>query len=352
MRTVKKLLLPFLLIIFGSCFSLLAVEGVIRLLLAKQAKSPAWSDRPEFYYKYSESENMQDYPWPDSKPEGSFRIVVLGDSFSFATQMQFDDAFPKKMERILNLNATVPKTEVFNFGVPGYSTSHEVGLVAKAAKLSADLVLLQITLNDPQRKPYTPRGIDGENPFQASKTAEAPESFLGKWKTLSFVKDRIRNTKTHNDYVNYYFDLFNNQANWKEFEKSLKRIARKTKKKNIKLAAVVFPLFGLPLDDHYPFHPLHKKTSNLLEEIGITHLDLFEAFKGIPLDRIQVIPGRDFHPNEIGHRLAAEKITSWLHESALIPKELGPQEAFSVRFNIEPKRNKPLNKSALAKAKN
>lgn len=313
----------------GLLASLALVEICYRLLAGNTIESVVPSERPATYYLPHDAKTLQDFPYSKTKSPDTFRIAVVGDSFSFAPHMQFDDAFPKRLERLLGLSEG--KAEVINFGVPGYSTHHEVMEVKKALKYQPDFVLLQITLNDVQEKPYQPTGLRREHGFGNFSTSS---SLLHYWQSLEFVMSRLHNSATHERYVNYYFELFESQSNWKSFQSSLASIARRGKKKEIPVYAVVFPLFGLPLDEHYPFHPLHTKIRESLNRVGIPMLDLFEAFQGIPLERIQLIPGSDFHPNEIGHRLAAEHIFEWFRDSKMIPSSLVTEARYEHRIDI------------------
>jgi hypothetical protein len=63
-------------------------------------------------------------------------------------------------------------------------------------------------------------------------------------------------------------------------------------------------------------------------------LDLLPAFQGIPVERMQVIPGNDFHPNEIGHRIAAEWILRWLANREVLPAAIIPQSLYRERTDI------------------
>ncbi|RME58870.1 MAG: SGNH/GDSL hydrolase family protein, partial [Candidatus Dadabacteria bacterium] len=147
----KTFFVNFLLLVFGLISAFLLVEIYLRFFY----KEPSpWLDRPQYYYAHSLSTTFQDYPYPEKKEKGKYRIAVIGDSFTFGAYVQFFDAFPKKLETILNLNSREKKVEVINYGVPGYSTSHEVSLVKKAIQDGADLVIVQLTLNDPELKPY------------------------------------------------------------------------------------------------------------------------------------------------------------------------------------------------------
>lgn len=87
------------------------------------------------------------------------------------------------------------------------------------------------------------------------------------------------------------------------------------------------------LDESYPFHDVHQKIENLLERQSIPYLDLFEAYKNIPLDRLQLIPHQDFHPNEIAHRIAAEELYAWLSKEEFVPESLITPKLYRQRKN-------------------
>ena len=324
-----RFLLNALVSICGVAASLGLLELGFRVISVSE-KAQTWTDRPAAYYKPSSASSLQDYTYPDEKEAGVFRIAVIGDSFTFAPYMQFDDAFPKRLERMLNLSENTP-VEVINYGVPGFSTGHEVGALKKALTQGADFVLLQITLNDPQIKPYQPTGLRGGHQFGEFESKHWVTEYS---KLANFIATRLHNTNTHSRYVDYYFDLFSKKKNWEYFSNSLKRLRRVARKAGIPMVAVTFPLFGIPLDKDYPFHPIHQKVQNLLSDLEIENLDLYNAFSGIPLERIQVIPGADFHPNEIGHRIAAEAIYSWLAERSLIPQDTHIEDLFKTRTDI------------------
>ncbi|MCB0333652.1 MAG: SGNH/GDSL hydrolase family protein, partial [Bdellovibrionales bacterium] len=248
-------------------FSLIALEVGYRLFLAVAPQTQTWSDRPTSYYKPEASTSLQDYAYQVPKPQGTYRIAVIGDSFTFAPYMQFDDAFPKRLERMLNLNKDSQRVEVINYGVPGFSTSHEVATARQATKEGADLILLQITLNDPQLKPYRPTGLVGHHQFGAY---EHDSSSLSHWKSLQFILERLHNSQTHKRYKSYYFDLFREGSKTRaSFDQSLARFAKLKEKRAVPVVAIVFPLFGLPLDAHYPFGPIHAIIHETLTSLDI-----------------------------------------------------------------------------------
>jgi hypothetical protein len=53
---------------------------------------------------------------------------------------------------------------------------------------------------------------------------------------------------------------------------------------------------------------------------------------------MQVIPGVDRHPNEIAHRMAAERIYLWLEEQKLLPQSALITEKFATRLGTQKQR--------------
>lgn len=333
---MKKVLQTLLVSFFGVFVALLMVEIVFRAAGLFSTPAKKWSDRPEYYFKDQAASTIQDYSYSEEKPGDVFRISVIGDSFSFAPYMQFTDTFAKKLEQMLNLNDTSMKAEVINHGVPAYSTSHEVAVAQKAAKMKSDLVILQITLNDPEIKGHRPSEIrpDQHDPFGELQFTGWQAKVVKHWRSLGYVLTRLHNQKTHNMYRDYFLDLFENKRSWNAFKKSFEDIQKVCADNNMRLVAVIFPLFGLPLDKNYPFYPIHEKLAQYLTDRSVQFVDISKAYDDIPLERLQVIPGVDRHPNEIAHRMAAEEIYQWLVSRSLIPEELTIRDTYSERMGI------------------
>lgn len=327
--------------VFATFVALALVELGVRILFVPlQQAGPGWDDRPLFYYRAPDMPSMQDFPYQIPKPEGRFRIAAIGDSFTFAPYMQFTDTYVKKLETMLNLTDGTRRIEVINYGVPAYSTSHEVPVTKRALSEGADVILLQITLNDPEVKHHTPQGLrenmnDRFGPLALTGTMARVKEY---WKTFDLVATRLHNSNTHREYIKYFDGLFSNSRSWKPFVESMNRLVRTVKQSEKPIVAVVFPLFGLPMDDSYPFHHIHEKVRDLLQGLGVPTLDLSPMYQGIPLERLQVIPGIDRHPNEIAHRMAAERIYLWLEEQKLIPTEALITDKFATRLGIDRQR--------------
>lgn len=301
----------------GVIIALVAAEAAVRLFVPVVQKLPK-GDRPLFYYDV-ERDPSQNLFFPQKKP-GAFRISVVGDSFTTPFKVQFDDAFPARLERMLNLSPGRRPVEVINCGVAGNSTKGELPIVRQALETGTDLVILQITLNDPQPKPFAAESEEFRKKFGKYRASPFWQSVFTYWRSGGFVAERVHNSRTETAYLKYFSQMYSDPKLWTAFVRSLQKMKKAADEKNASLVAVVFPLFEF-LGKDYPFEELHQKIKGTLDSAGIMNLDLLPLFNGMQEKRLQVRPGRDSHPNEIAHRLAAEKIYLWLVKNQILPKE-------------------------------
>lgn len=83
------------------------------------------------------------------KPEGVFRILVLGDSLTFGVGIDNDHRYTNLLEEMLNLKLKPKKFEVLNFGMGGYATDQERDLLTSLLKkVQCDLVIVGFFWND------------------------------------------------------------------------------------------------------------------------------------------------------------------------------------------------------------
>lgn len=316
------------LLIVGMLLSAILLEIVVHLL-ESSPRTKRWSDRPYAFFLPAESHTLQEKD-PSPKAAGSYRIIVVGDSFTFGPHLQLADTFPKRLEQMLNLQPEGPRVEVLNRGLCGASTTTEIELVRNALRESPDLLILEITLNDAE-----PHALSKEEHEAIFNPPWLRNPIFTTWRTLGFIASRIHNTQSIRRYIDYHSKFFKNPQTFEKFHSSIGRIAQQAKEANVPIMAIVFPLFDFPINDRYPFTETHEIIATSLKSHGVRTLDLRNAFEGIPPERLQVIPGSDNHPNEIAHRIAAEHLLAALINENEIPRELIPARIFRQRTGLK-----------------
>jgi hypothetical protein len=129
------------------------------------------------------SQGLRDREHSLAKPPNTFRIAVLGDSYTEALQVPMEKDFSSVLERELtgcaSLNGQTP--EVINFGVNSFTTAQElITLREKVWQYSPDLVILAFDSgNNPhknsralQQDPYRPYFVEKDGKL------ELDDSFL------------------------------------------------------------------------------------------------------------------------------------------------------------------------------
>jgi hypothetical protein len=110
-----------------------------------------WFRKEGEAYVRINSDGLRDQEHSVPKPANTFRIAILGDSYSEALSVSLEEAFwfvmGRKLQNCPELQGK--NVEVINFGVSGYGTALELlTLREKVWKYSPDLVLLAVTTNN------------------------------------------------------------------------------------------------------------------------------------------------------------------------------------------------------------
>ena len=91
---------------------------------------------------------FRDEEFSKERPEGVYRIAVLGDSHEEALQVSLYDTWQKIMAAKLGQSLGI-KVETYNFGISGYGTDQQwLTLKEKVWQFSPDLVILAFSPND------------------------------------------------------------------------------------------------------------------------------------------------------------------------------------------------------------
>jgi hypothetical protein len=160
---IRRLLIPAALAAAGVLLALLAFEAALRVAgfsapiwyrpdaqLGWELRPGAsgWFTREGRAFVRINSAGRRDRPRSLAKPADTYRIAVLGDSYSEAMQVELEQSWWWRLgERLERCGFQSGKRiEVLNFGVSGYGTAQEyLMLESSALAYHPDLVLLQFT---------------------------------------------------------------------------------------------------------------------------------------------------------------------------------------------------------------
>src|SRR5262245_10317428 len=128
---ITKLLLSF----WSIVITLLILEAILAVAQINTKSNTRYIPQkgtthiPNAYYRhtvegfsegYFNSHGFRDYERTCEKPPNTFRILVLGDSYTEALQVALQDSFAGRLEKKLNENSTSTRFEVLNMGQSGF----------------------------------------------------------------------------------------------------------------------------------------------------------------------------------------------------------------------------------------
>jgi hypothetical protein len=149
----------------------------------------AWAVAEGKEYVRINSDGFRDREHAIQKPPDTVRIAVLGDSYVEAMNVPSENAFPSLIERELSHCAAIGnrKVEVFNFGVSGYGTAHELlTLRERVWKYNPDIILLAFYTGNDFFNNYRPLNIfdTDQGPYFVYRGDElvVDNSFRNSWK--------------------------------------------------------------------------------------------------------------------------------------------------------------------------
>lgn len=284
------------------------------------------------------SHGMRDREYLLDKGRNTYRIAVLGDSYTFGDGVPLEDTYVKQLEDLLNQNQHLRKRiEVFNLGVNGYNTVQELWrLKGLGLQFQPDLILLGYYLNDPL--PVDLRAIFGGPgnkrlphgiplPFKDFLRRHSRLYLLlssGYGRILQYMglrQDKVRRSASY--YLEYYQKLYRNTyQGWKTCRQALLDFHKVSVEREIPFLVVIFPAL-IDCEYNYAFGAIHEKVASFLHNNGIDVLDLLPAYLG-QHSRSLWAARHNRHPNRRGHRIAAQAISDYIIAKGLI---LGAKEA-------------------------
>lgn len=323
LSSLKRPIQNILLLLGSIGLFLLGVEGTFRLLGI--ARVEPYSDR-DWYNQYVQlnSKGFRDYEHTEEKPPGVFRILGIGDSYTFGMRVNFEDIYLTRLEHRLNEPYPTKRYEVINMGVPGYGTIEELRLLKKKGLLyQPDLVIVGYVLNDAEH-PLSEHLY--KKKIQALVTTESDYSkklreisqfyryiyFLYFWGIKGRDLDRD----------SYLASLYSAETNpyLHDVNKALAQMIQLVKQQNGQVLVVLFPIFSPDPREEERFAPARHLIQTICQNSGAFFLDMYPFFRDVlksgKAKHYWATPF-DAHPNKEAHAIIAEQIFKVISEGKL-----------------------------------
>jgi lysophospholipase L1-like esterase len=108
------------------------------------------------------SQGFRDEEFPKERQSSSFRIICLGDSWTFGANVDQENAYPQRLKALLRAEFPEAELEVFNLGVLAYSSYQGLKLLkTEALDLTPDMVLIGFAMNDGSIAGYRDKDMSG-----------------------------------------------------------------------------------------------------------------------------------------------------------------------------------------------
>ena len=118
--------------------------------------------------------------------KSSFKILCLGDSFTYGVGAKHEESYPEQLERLLNENYKNKYFEVFNLGVPSFNSSQTLKYLEKNAdKFNPDLIIVLTGLNNQSQL------LDIEYPLVCGKEVKSRNILFSQRLVIFFNKFRV-----------------------------------------------------------------------------------------------------------------------------------------------------------------
>ncbi len=316
---------------------LLLATGVLLALLLGESAARLWADGGSERTGYAPVDTKRRWRGPTNslgyrdrersraKAKGTHRVVALGDSFSWGVGVEFEDAWPQRLERGLSRHRG-ETWEVVSLARPGMNTVEEAEqLATEGLAYDPDLVVLGYCLNDSEddEAAEVRRARDWEEMVH-ERRAHAPRPW-DRSALFRLVSTRLQATRENRLRIEAYRSQYvAGYKGWIAGQKALRRMADLCRERKIPLVVMTLPLFGNPLDAAYPFGEIHAAVARAVNDAGWARpLDLRPAYAGLDWRLLVVDGANDEHPNEIAHRIAANVLVSTL-DDVLPPAAAAP----------------------------
>jgi len=197
-----------------------------------------------------------DDDFPIKKPDGEFRMVVLGDSITMGHGVTPDETFSTQLEHLLAKNNRDFKSyQVINTGVQGYSTFQEYYVLKDAMRFDPDVIAIGFCMNDVTEpfvvnRKYGGTGLDYHGVVQTSSYIASyiiNETGYGRFFQNLFFHSKSLKAEKRKEIYNVKYMASHSLSDkrieeaWREVLSYMKKIVDIGSTHHIKVLLMIFP---------------------------------------------------------------------------------------------------------------
>lgn len=258
---------------------------------------------------------LRDFEYSVKKPEGVFRIAVVGDSVTFGTGLSGrENTYPNVLERELRELFHNKKFEVLNFGIEGIGIQHELGLIKeKVLQFEPDMIILGYCLN----------GIR----FTFMYTNPGVVWFLQRFTFVDYIAVKLfaaqrklrsmMGSFTNDAYYDHVVTLYNDNERISRLKSILRELNSLTREKGIRFSVAIFP-FSQQFKEGVDLRP-QIIVSNICMDEGIPYYDTLNYLKRYNINDLY-LKDDNVHFSAYGNDKLAKLILDFISANGFLSK--------------------------------
>jgi lysophospholipase L1-like esterase len=281
---------------------------------------------------------LRDMEYNMEKREGTYRIIVLGDSITFGNTMSLDDIYTEQLE---GLYAEKNKqVEVINLGMTGYDTLAEVSaLEHKGMRFDPDMVIIGYCVNDiaisgniaeiiraekyssPLYRARVVQFIGGKiarlREIMKIKKINTEEEFMKRYgeqmsdisndNELNVMIDDLSSLMTEmGDDDNYLAGLYTSKAHLRKLRYSFERLRHLRDTHGFDVVVMIISYLNEDELSKKKYQIIYNIIAHEAGREGFDVLNTYNVFSSTGFDNLLRADNDAIHPNELGHKLMAD----------------------------------------------
>jgi len=270
------------------------------------------SDFPEVAYEFkpgldsyfkladfkTNSQGLRDKEYSPQNPANTFRVAVIGGSYTVPVGVEIDEAFHSILENRLNQEYSYLNYEFINFGVSGYRINNKIAtLKHKALEYDPDLILFILDgsrFTEDKEKEFKPKSQ--KNQFFQSFT----------YKLISKNK-LFKNDNKHKEFLDEH------EAGLNKLNLTLQELSKISRRNNVPICIVV-------LDHDYSHYELSGEIKKSVEKNDLFYSNTIPSFQDTDI-RDFTIYKIDTHPNSKANQIFADAIYKDLKNQLILDRD-------------------------------